>query len=305
MQPPTPNVPGEPCGPRHLALFQEHRPLLFSLAYRMLGSATDADDILQEAYLRFEPAALRTIENPRAYLATIVTRLCLNELTSARARRESYVGPWLPEPVPSSRVPDLDNPEARATAYESISLAFLALLERLTPAERAVFLLREVFDYEYDEIAGILEKTPAACRKLFSRAQAFVAANRPRFTTSPEAHRRLLEAFMQAVGQGDVEGLSHMLAEDVVFWADGGGQVRGAALQPMQGRAAVAQFVLNATARFLPAGARFAVADVNARPTLLVRNADGSPVFVISLDVDEAQVRAVWVVANPDKLRAL
>ena len=292
-----------PDAPSALTLFQQHRPLLFSLAYRMLGSA--AEDVLQDAYLRFEPVQVTAVENPRAYLAAIVTRLCLNELGSARARRESYVGQWLPEPVPTATMPDLGNPEAQAAAYDSISLAFLALLERLTPAERAVFLLREVFAYEYDEIAAILEKTPAACRKLFSRAQAFVAANRPRFTATPEAHQRLLAAFMRAAGDGDLDGLTQLLAEDVVFWADGGGKVRGAALQPVRGREAVARFVLGVTARFLPPGAQFAVADVNGRPTLLIRHADGAPAFVISLEVDEAQVRGVWVVANPDKLRAL
>jgi RNA polymerase sigma-70 factor (ECF subfamily) len=286
----------------HLTVFQQHRPRLFSLAYRLLGSAAEAEDMLQDAYLRFELVALEAIDSPPAFLTTIVTRLCLNELTSARARRETYVGPWLPEPVLSEAVP---GPESQATTYDSISLAFLALLERLTPAERAVFVLREVFEYDYAEIAAVLEKTPAACRKLFSRAREFVIANRPRFTASPEAHRRLLEAFMQAAGAGDLEGLTHLLAEDCIFWADGGGKVRGAALQPVHGREAVARFVLGVTARFLPPGARFAVADVNGRPTLLIRQADGTPAFVISLEVDANQVSGVWVVANPDKLRAL
>ncbi len=286
----------------HLELFQAHRPLLFSMAYRMLGSAAEAEDVLQVAYLRFEPVRLEAIESPRAYLATIVTRLCLNELTSARARRENYVGPWLPEPVLTASLP---GPEDQAATYDSISLAFLALLERLTPAERAVFLLREVFDYKYEEIAVVVEKSPAACRKLFGRAEVFVRANRPRFSASPEAHRRLLEAFMRAAGQGDLAGLTQLLAEDVVFWADGGGKVRGAALQPVRGRDAVAQFVLGVTAKFLPPGARFAVVDVNGRPTLLIRHPYGSPAFVISLDVAGAEVSAVWVVANPEKLKAL
>jgi RNA polymerase sigma-70 factor (ECF subfamily) len=168
------------------------------------------------------------------------------------------------------------SPEDEAAAYDSISLAFLALLERLTPAERAVFLLREVFEFEYEAIAAIIEKSPAACRQLFSRARAFGAANRPRFTASPEAHRRLLEAFMRAAGEGDLDGLTHLLAEDVVFWADGGGKVRGAALQPVHGREPVARFVLGVTARFLPPGARVLVADVNGRPTLLIRHPDGA-----------------------------
>jgi RNA polymerase sigma-70 factor (ECF subfamily) len=278
---------------------------LFSIAYRMLGSAAEAEDVLQDAYLRFQPVPFDEIESPQAYLSAIVTRLCLNQLTSARVQREVYVGPWLPEPILSADHPELAGPEAQASEYDSISLAFLALLERLTPAERAVFILREVFGYEYDEIASLLDKSEAACRKLFSRAKDFVAANRPRFAARPEAHRRLLEEFMRAAGDGDLVGLTTLLAEDVSFWADGGGKVRGAALQPVHGPADVARFVVGVTARFMPAGAQFAVADVNGKPTLLIRHADGTPALVVSLEVDEARIHTIWVIANPDKLRAL
>lgn len=288
-----------------LATFQELRPLLFSIAYRMLGSASEAEDILQDTYLRFLPAPLSDIESPRAYLCTIVTRLCLNQLTSARAQRETYVGPWLPEPILSANYPDLANPEARASQYDAISLAFLALLERLTPAERAAFILREVFDYDYAEISHVLDKSEAACRKLVSRAKADVDANRPRFEASPEEHRHLLEEFMRAVGDGDLEGLTALLAEDVTLQTDGGGKVRGAAVQPIHGRASVARFALAVTARTLPPDTHTEVTEVNGKPAWLIRYAAGTPVVVISIETDGKQIRSIWTVVNPDKLGAL
>lgn len=289
----------------HLATFQRHRPLLFALAYRMLGSATEAEDILQDAYLRFHAVPLSAVTSPKAYLSTIVTRLCVNQLTSARARREAYVGPWLPEPILSTDHPELTNPEARAVAFDSVSMAFLVLLERLTPAERAVLLLRDVFDYEYDEIAEMLDKSEAACRKLFSRAKDHVAADHPRFQVSQEEHRRLLEEFMRAAGSGDLDGLRTLLAENVTFWADGGGKVRGAALQPVRGPVDVARFVIGVTARFMPAGGQRSVADVNGKPTLLIRHPDGAPAIVVSIEVEHGRIRNIWAIANPDKLRAL
>jgi RNA polymerase sigma-70 factor, ECF subfamily len=289
----------------HLTAFQQHRPLLFSLAYRMLGSATEADDILQDAYLRFRSATLSEIKSPKAYLSAIVTRLCVNQLTSARARREAYVGPWLPEPVLSADHPELTNPEARVVAYDSVSMAFLVLLERLTPAERAVLLLREVFDFEYDEIAGMLDKSEPACRKLFSRAKENIAAHHPRFRVRPEEHRRLLEEFMRAARNGDLDGLRRLLADDVTFWADGGGKVRGAALRPVRGPADVARFVIGVTAHFMPAGGQVSVADVNGKPTLLIRHPGGSPAIVVSIEVDRGRICNIWAIANPDKLRGL
>jgi RNA polymerase sigma-70 factor (ECF subfamily) len=289
----------------HVIAFQQHRPLLLSLAYRMLGRVADADDIVQDAYLRFQSVPLGDITSPRAYLCAIVTRLCLNQLTSARARRETYVGTWLPEPVLSSARPEFADPEASAIEYDSISMAFLVLLERLTPAERAVLLLREVFDFEYDEIARMLDKPEAACRKLFSRAKDSIAAGRPRHHVRPEEHRRLLEEFMRAAGSGDLDKLTALLAEDVTFWADGGGKVLGAALRPVRGRVNVARFVIGVTARFTPAGARLAVADVNGKPTLLIRHPDGTPAIVVSIEVDQARIRNVWAIANPDKLGAV
>jgi RNA polymerase sigma-70 factor (ECF subfamily) len=295
------NEPGDV----HLPVFQSYRPLLFSLAYRMLGSVTDAEDILQDAFVRFQARRLDEIDAPKAYLSTIVTRLCLNQLSSARSRRETYLGPWLPEPILSEAQPGLIDPDAQASELDSISLAFLALLERLTPAERAVFLLREVFDYEYGEIATILDRSEAACRKLFSRAKAYLSSNRPRFEANAKEHRRLLEEFMWAVGAGDLEGLMGLLEEEATLWADGGGKVRGAALWPLSGRREVASFVIGVSARFMPAGAQFQVAEVNARPTLLIRHADGSPAIVVSIAAAGNRISHVWVIANPDKLGAV
>ena len=215
------------------------------------------------------------------------------------------MGPWLPEPILSTDHPELTDPETRAMAYDSVSIAFLVLLERLTPAELAVLLLREVFDFEYDEIAEMLDKSEASCRKLFSRAKDNIAANRPRFPVSPEEHRRLLEEFMRAAGSGDLDRLKALLAEDVTLWADGGGKVRGAALQPVRGRADVARFVIGVTARFMPPGAQLAVADVNGKPTLLIRNPDGRPAIVVSIEVRQGHLQTVWAIANPDKLKAV
>lgn len=288
-----------------MAVFQEYRPLLFSLAYRMIGSAAEAEDIVQDTYLRFQPARLDTIESPKAYLSAIVIRLCLNHLASARVRRETYVGPWLPEPVGDAAHPELAGPEVRAVEADTISLAFLVLLERLTPAERAVFLLREVFEYEYDEIGKILGRSEAACRKLFSRARDHIAAHRPRFQASPEEHRRLLEQFMRAARAGDLDGLTALLADDVTMWADGGGKIPGAALRPVHGAVNVARFLIGVAARFTPQGARLIVANVNGKPTLLIQRADGTPYVVVSIDIDGTRIRQVWAIGNPEKLTAV
>ncbi len=212
------------------------------------------------------------------------------------------MGTWLPEPVLNADYPELADPETRATTDDSISIAFLTLLENLTPAERAVFLLHEVFDYEYAEIAQILEKSEAACRKLLSRAKGYMVQNRPRFKASPEEHHRLLEQFLQAVGNGDLEGLTTLLAEEVTFWADGGGKVKGAALEPVHGRAAVARFVMSVSARFAPVNARYLVATVNGKPTLLIYSADGTPAIVVSVEVGAGRIQTIWAIANPDKL---
>jgi len=285
--------------------FGAYRPLMFSIAYRMLGSAMKAEDVLQEDYLRCRSVPPETIRSPKAYRATVVTRLCLNQLESARAQRETYVGAWLPEPILTEAAEPLGAlalpPAQQAELHESISLAFLVLLEQLSPVERAVYLLRGVFDCSYAEIAQILDKDEAASRQLLSRARQHIAHNRPRFAAAPEQHRRLLEQFMQAVSQGEVNGLVNLLSEDVTLWADAGGKVRGAATRPLHGSLAVAQFVLAST-RFLPPHATAEVQLVNGRPAIVVR-ASGQATFVIAIDVDGDRVRVVRVLANPDKLR--
>src|SRR3954466_16146302 len=203
--------------------FEAYRPLMFSIAYRMLGSVTEAEDIVQEAYLRYQATPTDEIVSHKAFLSTIVTRLCLNQLQSARAQREAYIGPWLPEPVLTG-VDERFAPLQQAELHESLALAFLVLLEQLTPLERAVFLLREVFDYDYAEIAAIVGKAEAACRQLLRRAKQHIADHRPRFKPTPEAHRQILTHFLQAVGSGELAGLLAMLADDVELWADGGGK---------------------------------------------------------------------------------
>jgi RNA polymerase sigma-70 factor (ECF subfamily) len=285
--------------------FEQYRPLLFSIAYRMTGSAMDAEDIVQETYVRYQGVAQEDIENPKAYLTTIVTRLALNHLTSARVQRETYLGPWLPEPIVSGSIAAAPDPARIVGDYDSISLAFMVLLENLTPAERAVFILREVFEFPYAEIAAILEKSEVACRKLFSRGRAYILANRPRFQVQPDEHLRLLEQFIASTAKGDLDGLTNLLAEDAVMWADGGGKARGAATQPLYGREKVAQFLIGVSERFTPVGARVSVGNVNGRPALIVRDAQHIPAFVVAIETGSGKIQKIWAMANPDKLRGV
>jgi RNA polymerase sigma-70 factor (ECF subfamily) len=283
--------------------FESYRPYLFAIAYRMLGSAMDAEDMVQETYLRYQATPPETIRSPKALLTTILTRLCMGQLQLARRTRETYFGPWLPEPLitaDTAATAELANPEERFDRYESISLAFLMLMEELQPIERAVFLLREVFDYEYAEIATFLGKSEAACRQSFSRAKKHLADRRPRFPASPETHRQMLAGFLRAVQAGDMSGLMGMLADDVTLWADGGGKVKGAATRPIVGRVAVARFSLG-TARFAPAEYRVEIAEVNGQPALIVRTGDRA-YLVLTIEVEGQQIRAIRIVANPEKL---
>ncbi len=280
--------------------FEAYRPLMFSIAYRMLGSVTEAEDIVQETYLRYQATPTGEIVSHKAFLSTIVTRLCLNQLQSARAQREAYIGPWLPEPVLTG-VDERFAPMQQAELHESLALAFLVLLEQLTPVERAVFLLREVFGYEYAEIAAIVGKAEAACRQLFSRAKRHIAAGRPRFKPSPEAHRQIFTQFLRAVERGDLDGLMQLLSDDVELWVDGGGKARGAATRPLHGRTAVAQFLL---ARRAAPDPRAEIADVNGEPALIVY-AGGEVHLVLSIGIDQGRVCAIRAIRNPDKLHNL
>src|SRR5438067_4431384 len=222
--------------------FESYRPNLFAIAYRMLGSAMDAEDMVQETYLRYQTTPAEPIRSLKAYLTTIIIRLCMDQLQLARRKREVYVGPWLPEPILTTTTSASGDPEERVDREESISLAFLVLLEQLQPFERAVFLLREVFEYDYAEIAAMLGKSEAACRRSFSRAKLHLREHRPRFPASRETHRQLLSGYYQAVEAGETTALMNLLSENVILWADGGGKVKQAALRPIRGRDAVARF---------------------------------------------------------------
>ncbi|MBI1259082.1 MAG: RNA polymerase sigma-70 factor [Chloroflexi bacterium] len=276
--------------------FETYRPLLFSIAYQMLGSAMEAEDIVQETYLRYQKA--QDVESPKAYLTTITTRLCLNQINSARARREEYLGPWLPEPVLDSSSPLI--PGVEADKHETISMAFLVLLEELTPPERAVFLLREVFDYSYAEIAQILEREEADCRQLYSRAKKHLADHRPRFSSSPEQHRQMLERFLQAVQGGQVDALTSMLAQDAVLWADGAGRP-GAATRPIFGSDAIARFV-QGTQRYLPEHYASAIEQVNGEAALVIR-VEGKPFLVLMIELGAEGITTIRAIGNPDKLK--
>ncbi len=285
-----------------LEQFQTYRPLLFSIAYRMLGSVMEAEDMVQEAFLRYQATPPETIQNPKAFLSTVITRLCLNQLDTARVKREAYVGPWLPEPLLTTEDAGL-SPLDQAELHESISVAFLVLMERLTPVERAVFLLRQVFEFEYADIAEIVGKDEVACRQLFSRAKKHIAAHRPRFKPTPEQQRLAIEEFQRAVTAGELEGLKKMLAEDVTLWADGGGKAKGAATRPLHGRDAVARFLL-ASRRLAAEGYRAEIAMVNGEWSVILRA--GEKAFLVSfIAVEQERIREIRIIGNPDKLQRL
>jgi RNA polymerase sigma-70 factor, ECF subfamily len=268
--------------------FETHRRLLFGVAYRMLGSAADAEDVVQEARLRWLAVDASQVENPRAFLVTTVSRLALDHLKSARVRREQYIGPWLPEPVV---MPPEHDPG-------DISTAFLLLLERLSPGERAAFLLHEVFEYEHAEVASILGKSEEACRQLASRARRHIQDSRPRPSADAGEHARLMVAFAAASQAGDLAGLERLLADDVVFHSDGGGKVN-AARKPIHGPNDVARFILGVR-RFYD-GVEFAPCVFNGLPGIEISRA-GQLIGVTSFDVADGKIRAIYSMLNPDKL---
>ncbi len=284
-------------------VYEGLRPLMFSIAYRMLGSASEAEDVVQEAYLRFHRASAHgtAIESPKAFLTTVTTRLAIDELRSARARHEAYVGVWLPEPVAAALEPD---PAEHAEIDDSLSLAFLVLLQTLSPVERAVFLLREVFDYGYDEIAEIVQKSEDNCRQIFARAKKRIDEGKPRFDVSRQAQQELAAKFFDAAGQGNLASLINFLAADVAFYGDGGGKAR-AYPQPIFGRDRVA-LVLKSyfkTARDFHITVRFAL--INGQPGAVSFDAEGRVVNVLVLDVADSVIQTVRSIVNPDKLTHL
>ncbi|MEO3785281.1 RNA polymerase sigma factor SigJ [Actinocorallia sp. B10E7] len=270
--------------------FERQRSRLTGLAYRMLGSRQDAEDLVQEAYIRWAGAG--EIEHPRAWLTKVVSNLCLNELASARVRRESYVGPWLPEPV----FTDDDPVELR----DSVSYALLTLMERLTPAERAVFVLKEAFGYSHHEIAGFLDLTDANTRQLHSRARRRLGDG-ARFTPSPEEQRRLVERFLAAALEGDVDGLTSLLAAEATAWSDGGGRT-SAALRPITGRDRVLRYVLGLVRRL--DGAEAVLTELNGEPALITFG-EGAPFTATVFEVGEEGLTGLRTVLNPEKLGLL
>jgi RNA polymerase sigma-70 factor (ECF subfamily) len=281
--------------------FQSLRSHLFSVAYRMLGSASDAEDVVQDAWLR-ATAAPAELDSARAWLTTVVTRLCLDRLKSAQARREEYVGPWLPEPVPTGAVDSADDALSR---HESVTMAFLVLLETLSPAERAAFLLREVFDSDYADVANVLETTPSAARQLVHRAKERIGEGLPRFTVSPDRQREIVTRFLEAVEDGDVSELERYLSADVRFTADGGGKV-AAARRPVFGADAVGKLMVSLTrlAASSPDDWKMRLSDINGEPALVgYYRGTLDTVFVYSTDAD--RITSVHAIRNPDKLRWL
>jgi RNA polymerase sigma-70 factor (TIGR02957 family) len=292
--------------------YSQHQPLMFSIAYRMTGSVGDAEDIVQEAFLRATKSAAKSEDttSPKAYLATITTRLAIDHLRSARVKRESYIGTWLPEPLVGDGgdpllADDAPGPAELAETSDSLSMAFLVLLESLSPPERAVFLLREVFGYGYPEIAEVAGKTEAACRQIFARARRHIDEGRPRFETSRAEGEELTGLFLAAARGGDMSSLFERLAPDVLFYGDSGGLGEITFVAPVAGRDRVAEVIRVQLARTIQLGAEVRAVWVNGQPGLLVSDADGGLIAVIALDVLDGQVQAIRTVANPDKLRHL
>jgi RNA polymerase sigma-70 factor (ECF subfamily) len=276
---------------------------MFSIAYRMTGSVSEAKDLVQEAFFRLESAQQRgvVVESPKAYLAAATTRLAIDHMRSARVRRESYIGTWLPEPI----LTDLDeNPEHMAELSDSLSVAFLVLLESLSPIERAVFLLREVFDYEYEEIAQIVDKSETNCRQIFRRARRHLDAHRARFEASTEESEALVQSFLAAARDGDLGQLVDLLAADAVFCGDGGGKATAIA-EPLYGRDQIAAFLLAIFERNLQLGLIFEPVQVNGRPGIISRDRHGNVVSVLSVDVADGVIQTLRSVVNPDKLKHL
>jgi RNA polymerase sigma-70 factor (ECF subfamily) len=275
--------------------FEAHRPLLFSIAYRMLGSASEAEDVLQDAWVRARQDEHADVRSPRAYLTTIVTRLCIDHLRSAERTRMEYPGPWLPEPLAE---PNQDSTDLAS----SLTTAFLVMLERLGPTERAVFLLREVFDVDYAEIARSVGKTEANTRQILTRARGRLRESHPRFTVSRDESEEIVRRFRRACVSGNVDDLMAVLHEDATFVADGGGKA-AAPTSPLLGASRIAEFMIDIVGRIRWAESDPRVVTINGAPGLLVRHpVTGNGTY--SFDIADGRIRAIYVVRNPDKLRA-
>jgi len=276
---------------------------MFSIAYRMTGSVSEAEDLVQEAFFRLERARQNgaVVESPKAYLAATTTRLSIDHLRSARVRRESYVGTWLPEPI----VADLhESPDQMAELSDSLSMAFLVLLESLSPVERAVFLLREVFDYSYEDIAQIVDKSEANCRQIFGRARRHLDSHQARYRASTEHSEALLQSFLAAARDGDLDQLVDLLAADAVLCGDGGGKA-SATREPIYGREQVAAFVIALFRRVTQVGVTLDPVLVNGGPGVIIHDSEGKVVSVLSLEVIDGVIQTLRGVINPDKLQHL
>lgn len=280
--------------------FTSHRKRLLGLAYRMLGSRSDAEDVLQDAYLRFSAAS--NIDNTEAFLVTVVTRLCLDRLKSARARREVYVGPWLPEPVTDAA--EL-SPATATELAEDLSFALLLAMERLNPAERAAFLLHDVFGLSFDEVATVLDRETATCRQLASRARKSLQHDKSSASASIEAHARLLQEFSDATASGDMTALIALLRHDAVAVSDGGG-IRQSALQPIYGADKVVRFFMGLMKKITASGNRISAVTttINNLPGLLIY-INGTLEQTLSIDIEDDKIATIYIVRNPEKLRGL
>jgi RNA polymerase sigma-70 factor (ECF subfamily) len=282
-------------------VYRELRPYAFAIAYRMLGSVSEAEDVVQDAFLRLHRAAPDEVAAPKAYLATVTTRLSIDALRSARARRESYVGPWLPEPLLTD--PGAGPADVTETA-DSLSMAFLVVLERLSPTERAVFLLHDVFGYEYAEVATMVDKTEANCRQLAARARKHVQQDRPRFEASTAARTELASRFFAAAEGGDMDGLVSLLAGDAVFYGDGGEKGSGLPA-PVVGRDRVARVVMGLGRRAKALGVTRRPVEINGDPGAMFLDQDGGLISLLSLEIVDGQAQTIRGFVNPDKIAHL
>lgn len=282
-------------------VYRELRPYAFAIAYRMLGSVSEAEDVVQEAFLRLHRAAPDEVAAPKAYLATVTTRLAIDALRSARIRRESYVGPWLPEPLLTD---ESVGPADAAVTADSLSMAFLVVLERLSPVERAVFLLHDVFGYDYAEVAAIVDKSEANCRQLAARARRHVQEGRPRYEASTAARAELASRFFAAAADGDMDGLVSLLAGDAAFYGDGGEKGSGLRV-PIIGRDNVARVMMGLSRRAQGLDITTRSVEINGDPGTMYFDADGGLISLISVEIVDGQVQNIRGFVNPDKIAHL
>jgi len=280
-------------------IFEAHRPSLFRLAYGMLGRVAPAEDAVQETFLRWQKQDIDKINSHQAYLATIVNRICLDEIKSARNQREQYIGPDLPEPILNDHT---ETPEQEVELAESLSMALLVVLDQLSPVQRAVFILREIFDYDYDMIADIVQKSESHCRKIAQRARDQIRDHKPEFEKNHDEQQQLVGAFLEAVKGGNLSQIESMLAEEAILYSDGGGKVT-AARKPVDGAAKIAKFLVGIQKQ-VPSGTEWSIEreQVNGEPGMIVRM-DGELYNVWSFHVEEGKIQSIYTVLNPDKLQ--